>query len=78
MTCSNCTARQILLEDAIKRASLKDVAVQVIKGAAEISGIKEKTGDIDLSKTKLSARKLNKAKTTPAKPVIIDADKAQE
>lgn len=74
MTCSNCTARQILLDDAIKRASLKDVAVQVIKGAAEISGIKEKTGAAELSN-----QKKKRAQTTPAtKPVINVDDKSQE
>lgn len=70
MECKNCKARQILLNDAIKRASIKDVAVQAIKGAAELTGIKPKTGDADLKK--------KRAKTTPAKPVIIDADEAQE
>lgn len=42
--CADCEARRKMARDALLRAKLGEALGHVVKGAAEIVGVKEKTG----------------------------------
>lgn len=44
MTCEDCAARTRLLQDALFRAAVGEAMAHAAKGAAELVGLKEKTG----------------------------------
>ena len=68
--CKDCAARAKMARDALFNAKIGEALGHVAKGAAELVGIKEKTGATEL--------KAKSRKTTPATPVKDDAPVAQE
>lgn len=72
--CKDCAARAKMARDALFQAKIGEALGHVAKGAAELVGIKEKTGEAELQ----SKRKVKPSKTTPATPVKDDAHVAQE
>lgn len=46
--CPNCEARRKLVRDALLHAKINEAVVQAVKGAAEIAGLKKKTGAADV------------------------------
>lgn len=47
--CPDCEARQRLARDALYRAKVGEALGHVVKGAAELVGLKEKTGSAELA-----------------------------
>lgn len=47
--CPDCEARRQMARDALLRAKLGEALGHVVKGAAEIVGVKEKTGADELA-----------------------------
>lgn len=72
--CKDCAARAKMARDALFNAKIGEALGHVAKGAAEIVGIKEKTGEAELQ----AKREAKPRKTTPATPVKDDAPVAQE
>lgn len=72
--CKDCAARAKMARDALFNAKIGEALGHVAKGAAELAGIKEKTGDAELQ----AKREVKQRKTTPATPVEDDAPVAQE
>lgn len=68
--CKDCAARARMARDALFSAKISEALGHIAKGAAELAGIKEKTGEAEL--------KAKSSKTTPATPVKDDAPVAQE
>lgn len=68
--CKDCAARAKMARDALFQAKIGEALGHVAKGAAELVGIKEKTGEAEL--------KAKSRETTPATPVEDDAQVAQE
>lgn len=68
--CKDCAARARMARDALFSAKVGEAVGHLAKGAAELVGIKEKTGEAEL--------KAKSRKTTPATPVKDDAPVAQE
>ena len=48
MACRNCRARSQMLQDAVLEMKLAKAAGHAVKGAAEILGLKEKTGAAEM------------------------------
>lgn len=48
MACRNCRARSQMLQDAVLEMKLAKAAGHAIKGAAEMLGLKEKTGAAEM------------------------------
>ena len=71
--CKDCAARAKMARDALFQAKIGEALGHVAKGAAELVGIKEKTGEAELAVKQAKSRK-----TTPATPVKDDAPVAQE
>lgn len=67
--CKDCAARARMAREALFSAKIGEALGHVAKGAAEIIGVKEKTG--------VSEQSAKKRKTTPAAPES-DAVSAQE
>lgn len=67
--CKDCVARARMAREALFSAKIGEALGHAAKGAAEIIGVKEKTG--------VSEQSARKGKTTPAAPGN-DADSAQE
>lgn len=44
MSCPNCAARWRMMRDALINAKIKESLSHAVKGAAEITGLKPKTG----------------------------------
>jgi hypothetical protein len=63
-----------MARDALFQAKIGEALGHVVKGAAELVGIKEKTGEEELQ----AKREVKPRKTTPATPVEDDAHVAQE
>lgn len=57
VACTDCEARRKMARDALLNAKLGDFVQHVVKGAAEVVGIKEKTGEKE------------RRKISPEKPV---------
>ena len=72
--CKDCAARAKMARDALFQAKIGEALVHTVKGAAELIGIKEKTGEAELQ----AKREVKPRKTTPATPVKDDAPVAQE
>lgn len=72
--CKDCAARAKMARDALFQAKIGEALGHVAKGAAELVGIKEKTGEAELQ----AKREVKPRKTTPATPVEDDAPVAQE
>jgi len=72
--CKDCAARAKMARDALFNAKIGEALGHVAKGAAEIVGIKEKTGEAELQ----AKREVKSRETTPATPVEDDAHVAQE
>ena len=72
--CKDCAARAKMARDALFNAKIGESLGHVAKGAAELIGIKEKTGEAELQ----AKREVKPRKTTPATPVEDDAHVAQE
>lgn len=72
--CKDCAARARMARDALFNAKIGEAVGHLAKGAAEMVGIKEKTGESELL-AKESAPK--NRKPTPAAPGN-DAGEAQE
>ena len=72
--CKDCAARAKMARDALFQAKIGEALGHVAKGAAELVGIKEKTGEAELQ----AKREVKSRKTTPATPVKDDAPVAQE
>lgn len=68
--CKDCAARAKMARDALFQAKIGEALGHLAKGAAELVGIKEKTGEAEL--------KAKPRETTPATPVEDDAQVAQE
>lgn len=68
--CKDCAARAKMARDALFQAKIGEALGHVAKGAAELVGTKEKTGEAEL--------KAKSRETTPATPVEDDAQVAQE
>ena len=68
--CKDCSARAKMAREALFQAKIGEALGHVAKGAAELVGIKEKTGEAEL--------KAKSRETTPATPVEDDAQVAQE
>lgn len=47
--CPDCKARQQLARDALYRAKVGEALGHVVKGAAEMVGLKDKTGSAELA-----------------------------
>jgi len=47
--CADCEARRKMARDALLKAKLGEAVKQIATGAAEVVGIKEKTGAADLA-----------------------------
>lgn len=47
--CADCEARRKMARDALLSAKLGEAAGQIVKGAAEIVGLKEKTGVVEFA-----------------------------
>lgn len=67
--CKDCAARARMARDALFSAKIGEALGHVAKGAAEIVGVKEKTG--------VAEQTAKRRKATPAAPGN-DADSAQE
>lgn len=50
MSCKECEERRRLAREALLRSAVGEAAVHVIKGAAELVGIKKKTATADRKK----------------------------
>ena len=72
--CKDCAARAKMARDALFQAKIGEALGHVAKGAAELVGIKEKTGEAEL----VAKQPAKSRKTTPATPVKDDARVAQE
>lgn len=48
--CKDCAARRQQIRDAFIKRRFKELSAQAAKGAAEMIGLKEKTGAEDLEK----------------------------
>ena len=72
--CKDCAARAKMARDALFQANIGEALGHVAKGAAELVGIKEKTGEAEL----VAKQPAKQRKTTPATPVKDDAPVAQE
>lgn len=59
--CKDCAARQSLLREAVFKAKMAEALGHAVKGAAEMVGIKPKTGGEELQKKK----QRRPAKTNP-------------
>lgn len=59
--CPDCAARRKAIRDAWVNKKIKEAVKEAAKGAAELAGLKKKTGVAD--------RKKSRAQKTPAKPV---------
>lgn len=66
--CPDCEARQRLARDALYRAKVGEALGHVVKGAAELVGLKEKTGSAELNQqpAKYLERRQKKS-NTPSK-----------
>ena len=71
--CKDCAARARMARDALFSAKVGEAVGHLAKGAVELVGIKEKTGEAELAVKASKSRK-----TTPATPVEDDAPVAQE
>lgn len=67
--CKDCAARARMAREALLNAKIGEALGHVAKGAAEMIGVKEKTGEAELT--------ARQRKTTPATPGTNGA-KAQE
>lgn len=56
MTCDDCEARYRLMRDAILEGKLMAAAGHAVKGAAEMTGLVEKTGVEDEAEAKATRR----------------------
>ena len=72
--CKDCAARARMARDALFSARVGEAVGHLAKGAVELVGIKEKTGEAELQ----AKREAKSRKTTPATPVKDDAHVAQE
>ena len=68
--CKDCAARLKMARDALFSANIGEAASHIAKGAAEVLGVKEKTGVVELQ--------AKPRKKTPAAPVETKAPVAQE
>lgn len=69
MSCENCTARQKLMREAYERAKLAKAAGHAAKGAAEMVGLKKKTGADELAaESKPKKRKTRRKADNPSGP----------
>lgn len=59
--CPDCEARRKAIRDAWVNKKIKESVQEVAKAAAELAGLKKKTGVAD--------QKKSRARKTPAKPV---------
>jgi len=50
MSCKECEERRRLAREALLRSAVGEAAVHVVKGAAELAGIKRKTATADREK----------------------------
>jgi DNA-binding TFAR19-related protein (PDSD5 family) len=50
--CPECEARRKLARDALVKAKIGEALGHVVKGVAEMSGVKEKTGNLELKAKK--------------------------
>lgn len=68
MSCKECEERRRLAREALLRSAVGEAAVHVVKGAAELVGIKKKTATADRKKT-VAKRKSGAAgkRASPAK-----------
>lgn len=57
MNCKDCEARAELAREAWLKKNFAEAAGHVIKGAAEVFGLKEKTGEAELIEKDLADRK---------------------
>lgn len=48
MICKDCAARAEMLREAVFKAKLKEAVEHAVKGAAELVGVKPKTGESEL------------------------------
>lgn len=64
--CKDCDARRKMMRDALFNAKLLEVAGHAIVGAAEIVGLKEKTGQKEFKSREVKPRDI---KVIPALPV---------
>ena len=69
MSCKECEERRRLAREALLRSAVGEAAVHVVKGAAEMAGIKKKTATADRKKAaaKRTAGAAGK-RASPAKP----------
>lgn len=67
MSCKDCEARRKLAREALLKAHIGQAVKHVAVGAAELTGLKEKTGEEELlaSKPKTKPRKTKPRKTKP-------------
>lgn len=63
--CPDCKARQQLARDALYRAKVGEALGHVVKGAAELAGLKDKTGSAELveQQTPRAERRIKKGAT---------------
>ena len=57
MSCKECEERRRLARDALLRSAVGEAAVHVVKGAAELVGIKKKTATADRKKAGAKRKK---------------------
>lgn len=67
MSCKDCEARRKMAREALLSAHIGKAAKHIATGAAELAGLKEKTGAKELlaSKPKTKPRKTKPRKTKP-------------
>lgn len=66
MSCPDCEARRKMAREALLKAHIGKAAKHVAIGAAELTGLKEKTGTKELaSEPKTKPRKTKPRKTKP-------------
>lgn len=74
--CKDCAARARMARDALFNAKIGEAVGHLAKGAAEMAGIKEKSGERELAAKHPAGVERNR-KPTPAAPGN-DAGEAQE
>ena len=57
MSCKECEERRRLAREALLRSAVGEAAVHVVKGAAELVGIKKKTATADRKKAGAKRKK---------------------